>query len=66
MALEHLGILLKKNIFVLWNSKRLLLCHLLVPVFSCLLIVYIQMVADSFVKFEQTNPEIKESVLLPK
>ena len=50
----------------MWKSKRLMICHTLAPLFSCILIVYIQLVANSYVKFEDKDPYVQQVPILPK
>jgi len=55
----HLKLLLWKNFKLFTRSIKLTIFQLATPVFFCLLIVYLQWLADSFTTLSLDNPTIK-------
>ncbi|CAI2382726.1 unnamed protein product [Moneuplotes crassus] len=66
-AQKHsLCILLRKNLIILWKSKRLLLFFFLAPILACGFLVYIQMVMNKLIKHEEPEPGVIGSYKLPR
>lgn len=55
----HLRLLLYKNVLLFWRSKKITLFQLLTPILSCIVILFLQTIANDFQDLTFPNPPIE-------